>query len=56
MLLPLNTKGWMFLEWTADQPPHSMEINQNIINSILAVIYLTKLQNLINRPVMNCSI
>ena len=25
------------------------------INSILAVIYLTKLQNLINRPVMNCS-
>ena len=27
----------------------------NYINSILAVIYLTKLQNLINRPVMNCS-
>ena len=25
------------------------------LNSILAVIYLTKLQNLINRPVMNCS-
>jgi hypothetical protein len=25
------------------------------INSILAVIYLTRLQNLINRPVMNCS-
>ena len=25
------------------------------INSILAVIYLTKLQNLINRLVMNCS-
>ena len=25
------------------------------INSILAVIYLTKLQNLMNRPVMNCS-
>ena len=25
------------------------------INSILAVIYLTKLQNLINRPLMNCS-
>ena len=24
-------------------------------NSILAVIYLTKLQNLINLPVMNCS-
>ena len=26
-----------------------------IINSILAVIYLNKLQNLINRLVMNCS-
>jgi hypothetical protein len=25
------------------------------VNSILADIYLTKLQNLINRPVMNCS-
>ena len=25
------------------------------INSILAVIYLTKLQTLINPPVMNCS-
>jgi hypothetical protein len=29
--------------------------NLSNINSILAVIYLTKLQNLINRPVMNCS-
>jgi hypothetical protein len=29
--------------------------NLLILNSILAVIYLTKLQNLINRPVMNCS-
>ena len=26
-----------------------------IINSILAVIYLNKIQNLINRLVMNCS-
>ena len=26
-----------------------------LLNSILAVIYLNKLQNLINRPVMNCS-
>ena len=30
-------------------------ILNNIINSILAVIYLNKLQNLINRLVMNCS-
>ena len=30
------------------------QLKYNIyINSILAVIYLTKLQNLINRPVMN---
>jgi hypothetical protein len=28
-------------------------MNYIFINSILAVIYLTKLQNLINRPVMN---
>ena len=31
------------------------DIYHKHINSILAVIYLTKLQNLINRPVMNCS-
>ena len=30
-------------------------VSLNYINSILAVIYLTKLQNLINRLVMNCS-
>ena len=29
--------------------------NLRIYSILLAVIYLTKLQNLINRPVMNCS-
>ena len=34
--------------------PGNQELKTNI-NSILAVIYLTKLQNLINHLVMNCS-
>jgi hypothetical protein len=33
---------------------NSLKVTSDI-NSILAVIYLTKLQNLINLPVMNCS-
>jgi hypothetical protein len=35
---------------------HSIIKKKIYINSILAVIYLTKLQNLINRPVMNCKL
>ena len=30
-------------------------LNYGYVNSILAVIYLTKFQNLINRLMMNCS-
>ena len=36
-------------------PTSTLRIYKYKYSSILAVIYLTKLQNLINLPVMNCS-
>ena len=43
-------------DWELDRfAEYRLLIINSILNSILAVIYLTKLQNLINRPVMNCS-
>ena len=49
----------LILAFTASEEEASEIIREkrefSNINSILAVIYLTKLQNLINLPVMNCS-
>ena len=43
-------------DWELDRfAEDRLLIINSILNSILAVIYVTKLQNLINRPVMNCS-
>ena len=47
--------NWDLNRFVEYRSPFTRKETLPIINSILAVIYLTKLQNLINRPVMNCS-